>query len=60
MESEEVETLKRILGDQNTRQPELTLDQLIGWSERLYEWGTRVDEVWQRISEFMDSFSGLQ
>lgn len=58
MDSEELETLKRMLAEDSIGEPELTLEQLITWVERVSEWETRVGEIWQLVSEFMNLFSG--
>ena len=60
MDSEDMKTLKEFIDNQGTTQPELTRDEIIRWGERLYEWGVRIDEIWQQVSEFMELFSGLQ
>ena len=58
--SEDVKNLKQFIENYSTTQPELTRDEMIQWGERLYEWGVRIDEIWQQLSEFIDLFSGLQ
>lgn len=58
MDSEELETLKRMLAEDSIGEPDLTLEQLITWVERVSEWETRVGEIWQLVSEFMNLFSG--
>ena len=60
MESEDMKILKQIINDQSGTHPELTLDEMIQWGKRLYEWGVRVDEIWQHVAELMNSLSGLQ
>ena len=59
MESEDMKTLKQIINNQATIQSELTLEEIIQWGERLYEWGVRLDEIWRQVSE-LDLFSLLQ
>ena len=60
MESEDMKILKQIIDNQDTIQSKLTLDQIMRWYERINEWGTRIDEVWQQLAELMNSLSGLQ
>ena len=60
MDSEDMKILGQFIDSQSTTQPELTRDEIIQWCERLYEWGARIDEIWQQVSEFMGLFSGLQ
>lgn len=59
MDSEELETLKRMLAEDSIGEPDLTLEQLITWVERVSEWETRVGEIWQLVSDFMNLFSGV-
>ena len=60
MDSEDMKTLKQFIDNHSTTQPDLTRDEIIQWSERLYEWGSRIDEIWRQMSEFIELFSGLQ
>ena len=60
MESEDMRTLKQIIDNQDTIQSELTLEEITHWGERLYEWDTKIDEIWQQVSKFMELVSGLQ